>query len=152
MDAELYQQYIALKNVGKKAQAKAVLERFLASFGSGEEKEQWVRAFLESGDFGYRIRHEIYEQLVFPVLLKGYHAKDPWSLLWLAKTDQNLYSARWLHSQVDFKSEYQLLKELYEITPDEMTRNQLLRSNLTWFEYCQHEWPAGILYGMDGAS
>jgi len=146
MDAELYQQYLALKDAGKKEQAKMVLDRFIASFQSAEEKEQWVRAFLESGDFGDRIRHEIYEQLVFPVLLKGYHAKDPWSLLWLAKTNLNLISASWLHSQVDSRSPYELLREAYAIAPDEAIRNELLLADLRGYAYCEHEWPAGILY------
>ena len=153
MNAERYQQYLALKDAGKKEQAKAILDSFLASFESDEEKEQWVRAFLESGDFDHRIRHEIYEQLVFPVLLKGYHANDPWSLLWLAKTQQNLYSAQWLHSQVDSKSPYELLREAYAIAPDEAIRKELLRTDLEGYAYCEHEWPAGILYeGGRGAS
>jgi hypothetical protein len=90
--------------------------------------------------------------VIFPVLLDGYHRRDAWSLLWLARTAQNLYASRSLHALVDFKSEQQLLREAYQIDPNEELRNLLLHTLLKWFAYCQHEWPTGILCGTDGAS
>jgi len=152
MDPRRYQEFKRLQAEGRREDARASLQRFIDSFEPGDNREPWVREFLESGDCGRRIRHELYEQLVFPVLLDGYRRRDPWSILWLARTAQNLYASRSLHALLDFQSEQQLLRQGYEIDPNEDLRQNLLGSLLSWFAYCQHEWPAGILYGVDGAS
>lgn len=152
MRQELYHKFVALNTSGRKEEAKAALQEFLASFQTAEEKRAWVHDFLEHGAYGHRIRHELYEQLVFPVLLDGYNRQEARSLYLLAKTAQNLYAARSLHAQIGRKTEQQLLREVYDLTRDEEVGQNLLRANLRWFDYCQHEWPAGILYGADGAS
>jgi hypothetical protein len=152
MNPEYFHEFRRLQEAGRKQEAKTALDRFLASFEPADDKKQWVHKFLESGSYGHRIRHEIYEHLVFPVLREGYHRREAWSTFWLGKTAQNLYACPALHSQVGFKSEQQLLREAYQIEPNEQIRESLLRSTLNWFGYCQHEWPAGILYGADGAS
>jgi hypothetical protein len=152
MNQEAYQQYVAYKDCGRKAEAKAALGAFLASVEPADDTRGWVEAFLEGGDFGHRIRHEIYERLVFPVLLQGYARGDAWSLRWLAKTANNLYERPALHAQVDFKGERELLAEAYAREPTEEVRRLMLEADLRGFEYCQHEWPAGILYGPNGAT
>ena len=152
MKPELYEQFISLKEMGRRAEAKVVLDEFIASFQSFGEKAVWVRAFLERQEFEDKIRHEIYEQLVFPVLLEGYSRKDVWSVFNLAKTSQNLYAAKSLHAVVEFRSEFQFLIEAYELEPTEQVRKYLLDRQIRGFHYSQHEWPAGILYGSNGAS
>lgn len=152
MDLSLYEQFLKFKERGQREKAREPLLEFITSFQSFEEKKSWVHTFLEAEEFGHTIRHEIYQHLVFPVLLDGYTKKDAWATLWLAKTAQNLYANKLLHSQVGYKSEFQLLKEAYSLEPSEPVRNYLLEAELQWFRHCQHEWPAGILYGMDGAT
>jgi len=152
MKPELYEQFISLKETGRRAEAKVVLDEFIASFQSLGEKAVWVRAFLERQEFEDKIRHEIYEELVFPVLLEGYSRKDAWSVCNLAKTSQNLYAAKSLHAAVEFRSEFQFLAEAYELEPTEQIRKYLLDRQIRGFHYSQHEWPAGILYGSNGAS
>ena len=152
MNAELYQKFITLKETGKKSEAKAVLAEFIASFKTEEQKRKWTWEFLECGEYGHKIRHEIYAELIFPVLLEGYRRNDAHSLHWLAKTAQNLYANSALRSQVDNKGEYQFLQEAHKLAPSEENRNALLRWHLKWFGYCEHEYPAGILYGIDGAT
>ncbi len=151
MDIRSYHQYLKLMCAGRKADAKATLGKFLDSFETAEEVSAWVAAFLKGGGFGFHIRHEIYERLVFPVLLEGYARKDAEATLWLAKTVSNLYRCPALHAQVGFKGEFQFLDEAYALKPRDAIRLRLLECNLKWFDYCQHEWPAGILYGIDGA-
>lgn len=152
MNQALYDQYLRLKEAGRKKEAKASLDRFIASFRPTEAKKPWVQEFLKGGGHGHRVRHEIYEHLVFPVLLEGYKQQDAWSTFWLAKTAQNLYTFPPLHSRINFKTEWQLLREAWEIGPSEEIKESLLRAALARFDYDQHEWPAGILYGSDGAS
>src|SRR5262249_9460212 len=100
----------------------------------------------------HRIRHELYEHILFPVLLAGYQRRDPWALRYLARTAQNLYHAKSLWAQVGV-GEFELLKELLRLCPDdEQARTDVLAAQLRWFSHCTHEWPAGILHGMNGAS
>jgi hypothetical protein len=152
MDPALYEQFTKLKKSGLKQEATAVLEAFIASFRTMDEKRQWVPGFLEQGDYGLRIRHELYEAVVFPVLLEGYVRRDVWSLCWLAKTIQNVYADRGLFAQIDYKGEWGLLREAYDLSPTEEIKQSLLSTMLNWFGYSQHEWPSGILFGADGAS
>lgn len=151
METEYFAEYRRLKEAGRKAEATAALHRFLASFGPDDDRALWVREYLEAGDYGHRIRHEIYQTLVFPVLLEGYRRGDAWSAYWLGRTAQNLYTAPALHAQVSDKAEQQLFAEAYDREPREEVRQSLLASLIEWFAYCQHEWPMGILYGIDGA-
>lgn len=154
MDLQLYQQFVTLKAQRKKSEAKDALTDFIASFQSFEEKQQWVHAFLESQPLAqaHKIRHELYEQLVFPVLREGYERKEAWAIRWLAKTVQNLYAVPALHAIIGRKSELQLLKEAYALEPLAEIRGDLLQVELRWFAYCQHEWPLGILYGTNQAT
>ena len=152
MDEVAYRQYVTYKNAGMKAQANTALEVFLASVKPADDTQAWTKAFLEGGDFGHRIQHEIYECLVFPVLWQGYEDNDAWSLLWLAKTVNNLYRSPSLHALIGYKGERELLTEAYMLQASNEVRLLLLNADLHWFAYCQHEWPAGILYGRDGAS
>lgn len=146
MKPELYERFLMLRNSGRKPQAKVALDEFINSFENFEEKAVWVREFLDTEEFGHKVRHEIYEHLVFPVLLAGYEQKEAWSLLNLAKTSKNLYASKSLHAAVDFKSEFQFLTEAYEIEPTEELRKQLLGQHIRGFSFSQHEWPIGIIF------
>ena len=138
---------------GKRTEAAAALKPFIESFSSLEEKTTWSKWYLENEALGHKIRHEIYEHVVFPVLLDGYRRSDPWSLLWLARTIQNLYQSKQLWEKIEMKTDYALLKELLVLSPqNEQVESELLSKQLEWFRYSAHEWPAGILYGQDGAT
>jgi hypothetical protein len=152
MNLELYEQFVALKDAGRRAEAKPFLDLFIASFETEDEIREWVFAFLREGSYGHKIRHEIYENLVYPVLLKGYLERDATSIEWLARTVSNLYELRSPHPLLHHKSEIALWKEAYELQPSRQVQEQLLASELWRFDYAQHEWPAGILCGMNGAS
>ena len=146
MDTALYQKFAILKETGRKREAKAALTEFLASFETEEQKQEWAWEFLECGDYGHKIRHEIYAVLIFPVLLEGYRRRDARSLYYLAKTAQNLYANPKLRSQLDDKGKYELLHEAYSLAPSGEIRKLLLCWYMNWFGYCGHEYPAGILY------
>lgn len=146
MKIELFESYLKLIASGQKASAKIYVDDFISSFESNEERSAWSKGYLESGRYGHKIRHEIYEHLIFPVLLEGYTKSDPWSLKWLGKTAQNLYSAKMLWEKIGCKHERDLLKEAYEIDPkDEKTGDFLLESTMNGLRYAFHEWPSGIL-------
>jgi hypothetical protein len=71
MELEHYKQCLHCKTLGFRSQARQHLQQFIASF---TEKELWTHEFLENQqcEYEYGIRYELYEQVVFPVLLSGY--------------------------------------------------------------------------------
>lgn len=169
MNFELYQRFLSAKNRGLKSEAREAISQFIASFSSFDEKRAWTKQFLESEIFGHKIRHELYEQIVFPVLLDGYRKRDTWSILWLARTSQNFYASEKLFAALNFKTALALLQEAHEIAVNspqltapeatsfqaqalevaEAARQELLDAQIRWFDYSQHEWPEGILWGKD---
>ena len=152
MKLELYEAYLAHRNAGRKRHANESIRDFVASCSDLSDREAWVRRFLEKGDYEHRIRHEVYAGLIFPVLAEGYARKEFWSVYWLGRTAQNLYAAPSLHAQVEYKVERHFFREAYALNPTDEVRRCLLSAYVSEFQYCQHEWPAGILCGMDGAS
>jgi hypothetical protein len=153
MNSALYEGYLARLAEGRRKDAGLMLDAFLRSFNSSEEREQWTRTFLKTHTYGARVRHEIYAELIFPVLLAGSKRNDAWSLYWLAGTCQNLYTARGLYEQIKFKDKTGLLKDAYAIDHNSSeVCEALLKGLLDYFCYASHEWPAGILWGNDGAT
>ncbi|MBN3892325.1 MAG: hypothetical protein HWQ43_25330 [Nostoc sp. JL31] len=156
MELEYYKQYLHCKTLGFRSQARQHLQQFITSFASFTEKELWTHEFLENQqcEYEYGIRYELYEQVVFPVLLSGYQKRDPWSVLWLARTAQNFYKVKHLHKQINFKTDYGLLKECYLLAPNNNeVQKGLLSVQIRWLQYCIHEYPTGILYGsVNGAT
>ncbi len=52
MNCEQYQQYLTFKEAGRRIEAKAALDKFIAAFAAMNEKQQWVKGFLVSGHYG----------------------------------------------------------------------------------------------------
>ncbi|GGC65172.1 hypothetical protein [Undibacterium terreum] len=153
MDTSSYSQFLQAKETGRKAEATSALNVFISSFSSLQEREEWARDYLENEYSGHKVRHEIYQEIIFPVLVEGYRNSNAWCIKWLARTMQNLYQSKMLWEQVDGKTELQLLELLYSLCPEsDETRMDLLQRKINWFRFSEHEWPAGILYGMHGAS
>lgn len=147
MKPQLYQEFLSKKHLNKE-RAKTALSEFIASFADQQEKAEWARWFLEKEDFG----HEIYREIIFPFLVGGYKNGDAWAILHLARTINNLASENDLHSQINFASSTELLKQSYALAPNEEVRDEILRSDLQFYAYSAHEWPVGILWGHNGAT
>ncbi|MBQ4837100.1 hypothetical protein [Pseudoalteromonas luteoviolacea] len=91
--------------------------------------------------------------LVYPTLKRGFEVGDYDSTLWLGKLIQNIYQTKGLFEELGSLVEMDFYKRCHEIDPENNQGNGLLLGSLlNWFSYCEHEWPAGILYGNDGAS
>jgi hypothetical protein len=145
MQTVLYDEFIQAKERGVRSLAASKLRQFIDSFVSESERELWVRQFLESGKYGHKIHHVLYEEVIFPVLLRGYKAQDPWSLYYLAGTSQNHCRAAELNKQVDWHSARSLLELCFERQPDYRdVRNELLRSVTGRLNFYIHEWPSGL--------
>jgi hypothetical protein len=144
----LYAQFLREENAGLKHAAKATLRTFLDTFVTDEDRRIWTQAHLPDLPLNRhgRIRHEIYEEVIFPVLATGHEAGDPLSTCWLAKTFQNLCTADHLYARIDYMPQDQMLKAAYARAPDNRhVREALLESLLADFAFLDHEWPTGIL-------
>ncbi len=145
MNISLYQEFKAAANLHKRDEAAEKVHQFIASSEGDEETTLWVRQFLESGDYGHKIRHELYRDLVFPVLLRGYSKRDPWSLYYLAQTVQNIYSDKKLHEFIEWHTEFSLLKLCYGVdTCFRDVRERLLATLVKRLGFYIHEWPSGL--------
>ncbi len=151
MKPHFYLEFLNNKHLNKD-RARIALSAFIASFETEQEKAQWTREFLENEDRGHKIRHELYHEIIFPVLARGYETSDAWATLQLARTMANLADDSDLHFQVNFANPMELLKESYETEPVESLRAEILQAELRFFSYSAHEWPSGILWGNDGAT
>jgi len=153
MEPRHYEAYKTQLALGQRSAASAALVQFIASFATFDSKSAWVRWYLANERWEHRIRHEIYEQLIFPVLLAGYRQGDLWCLRWLIRTVSNIYTGTQLWEQIERKTELTLREELVARAPeDARARRELVDCLVAMFHHNAHEWPRGILYGMDGAS
>ena len=153
MNLITYAEFVKADRSGRKTAAASAIQAFIGSFESIDEKRAWVVEFLKTFSPGEKIRHELYAEVVFPVLIQSYRNSEAWGIEWLAATIQNLYRARNLWAQIDFITEHGLLRQWRALAPESVSaRNALLEKMIEGFEYSEHEWPAGILYGMNGAN
>ena len=146
MNTSLYTEFRNCADRGDRERAARLVRQFIDSFENETERRTWVREFLENGDYGHKIRHELYRDLIFPELCQGYRTNDPWSLYFLAHTVQNVYKVRELHERLDWKSDYTLLESCYRVAPDfRDVRAQLLDRVSRGLHFAIHEWPTGLL-------
>ena len=147
MDVTLYKAYLQAKEDGLKKLASEHIRAFIDSFSNESERNLWCRSFLDQGEYGHKIRHELYREIIFPVLLEGFKTDDAWSFFYLGKTAQNLYTDKRLHEQVDQLSDFEFYKRCYEIAPWLFDVREML-ADTVWRGICfgVHEWPSGLCY------
>lgn len=152
MNMELYYRYERLADAGRRQESGKVLSAFIASLASDDERRSFSRTFLQQQFDRDQIRHELYEEVIFPVLLEGFRQRDAWALLWLAKTRINLLRATRLWDQIDRTAPADLLRQAYAARPeDEAIREELLAFLMEGFHTCLHEWPSAILTAQGAA-
>jgi len=155
MNIEHYQEFKECEKKGLKKQASKSIRAFISSFENEREIEDWVWEYLPKLDTNRhsRIRHEIFYELVYPILKRGYEHNDFSSTLWLGKLAQNIYQARQIHEELDWVTDFSLYNKSHKLDPNnDEARLLLLKSIVDWLEYSEHEWPSGILYGNEGAT
>lgn len=155
MNSEHYQNFLRFQSLGQKNKATKSLRDFISSFESIEEIDNWVWANLAdlSSNSNARVRHEIFHELIYPVLKSGYNKGDFTSTLWLAKLIQNVYQMAKIHEELVGVSEMELLRKCHTLEPENNeVRLLLLECIVKVLQYSEHEWPRGILYSHDGAT
>ncbi len=65
----------------------------------------------------------------------------------------DIYQTKKIHEELGWVTEINLFNKCYELDPGiNEARFLLLKCTVSWLEYSEHEWPSGILYGIDGAT
>jgi hypothetical protein len=124
----------------------------------GSEWFPWARSLAEAVvDKGesLTIRVPLFEQAIFPALLTGYRAGLPGCARWLAGLFDLLSRSRNCLEKLPEaeRSEVGLLRAALRHDPtDQRSRRRLLEKLATRLRYSVPELPAGVLYGIDGAS
>jgi hypothetical protein len=116
-------------------------------------REHARRVVDEGADFV--IRMPLFERAVFPALLAGHRAGLPGCARWLADLAQHLYRSPASRAQLpeDEQTELGLLRAaVRQDASDHVSRRRLVAVLAERLRYSLHELPAGVLYGMDGAT
>jgi len=147
MDISLFKDFRAELALGRRREAAVSLGAFIRSLDTLAKKRQFTEWLLAQRD-GRRMaqRHELWTDVVLPVLLDGYAKGDACSTYWLAMINGN----PWLTGG---KTALDLLKQcLSSHWEPARVRQSLLAELLRGFEYAVHEWPSGILVSANGAT
>jgi len=149
MNLDHYDAFKKAAKLGLRTEAARNVRLFIESFVDDSERSAWTHAFLESGDYGHKVRHELFRDLLFPVLIEGYHARDSWSLYYLAKCIQNLVSEHTLWEKLEYITSYSLLKLCFETDPQfKDVQKVLLDETCRGLGFAIHEWPSGLCWDV----
>ena len=141
--------------MGSRKKASVAIKMFIDSFHDRNQIEEWVWEYLSDYDTERRlhIRHEIFSELVYPVLKYGFDNNNFKCTYWLYMLIHNLYKNRTLHELSGYLTETQVLEKCYRLnSTDNHIRSLLLKSLVGFLEYSIHEWPFGIIFGNNGAT
>ena len=155
MKIEYFNEYLKYEQSGIKAKAKEFLNKFILSFENYTEKESWTMEFLPrlKQNSNGRIRNELFEEIIFPVLLNGYNNKNLASMVWLVKLNQNYYQNNKIWQKINYKTDLEIVKECYSIDPNNTeVIDEYLEIIIRGIDFAIHEMPFGILYGNNFAT
>jgi hypothetical protein len=157
---QLWEAYEWAESHAPRAEKLLALEAFLdvLTVSPTDAWFPWARSIAEQVvDHGLQlvIRHPLFERAVFPALLAGYQARLPGSARWLAGLSEHLARSPACRAQVHpgETTELGLLLAAIRHDPeDRPSRLRAIEAIADRLRYSLHEIPAGVLYGIDGAS
>jgi hypothetical protein len=157
---KLWEAYESAEGRAPRAEKLRALESFLDVLVTSPPVEwyPWARSIAEQVvDHGVNlvIRRPLFERAVFPALLEAYQARLPGSARWLAGLSQQLLGCPACREKLrpDEATELGLLLAAVRHDPrDRSSRGRLIEKMADRLRFSLHEVPAGVLYGMDGAS
>lgn len=144
---ELFERFLRFDKLSIRKEAKESALDLVASVCGSNAEETWTQDNLHRLPLkgAGRIRHEIFEFIVFPSLKAGMERGEPEASYLLGKHVQNLYSDDALHKAVGYRSETQLFQEAYDANPNSpQYRNAYRGSVLDNLYFAFHEWPSGL--------
>jgi hypothetical protein len=157
---ELWEAYEAVESRGHRADKMRALRVFLDSLESSATAAwfPWARSVAEQvvdqrRDFV--IRQPLFDRAIFPALLAGYQNQLPGSARWLAGLANHWLRNPQFSQQLataDATEAGMLQAAIRHDPADRRSRLKLIDVIAGWMHYSLHELPAGVLYGIDGAT
>ena len=146
-----YAEFLQLTTRGLRDQANEKVQEVIRQYEDRPDPRFAYRLIEDRK--GGRVNYSLYARIVFPVLHEGYRNDDVNAMTAMVKTVQNIYQDKAIHEELKWITDAQLLRRILSHDPrNEWAREEYMRSQLHWLDYCIHEWPSGILYGQDGAN
>lgn len=145
---DMLQKFLCYNALGLRQEAKRAVSALVNSFPNLESKKVWTLDNLDRIPKNYEscIRHEIYENIIFPVLKDGFERGDPKASYLLGEYSQNLYKNRSLFEQMDERTEIDFFRIAFISEPKSVQyQRAYLGSLVSNLRYIFHEWPSGIL-------
>lgn len=145
---QLLEQFLHFDALGLKREARQAVLAIVDAVSSLDAKKTWVQNHLDRLPLNRasRIRHEIFEHIVFPVLKAGFDRSDPEACYLLGKYSHNLYSSRVLFEQLGGRFATDFFRTAYQHDSDSVRyRRAYLSSLIAELRFVFHEWPTGIL-------
>lgn len=144
-----YYEFLELKQLGFQVKARALADELVIKYN---EKPDYSFILKICEMCHHKIDHIIWKKIILPELERRIEY-DPLAIKAMILTIQNLYSSKPDHERLDYITEERLTIKLIKINPnDEWAINRRITQLRRWLSYTIHEWPSGVLYGMDGAS
>jgi hypothetical protein len=155
MNIDYFNEYLDSEAKGLKTKAKECVNKFIRSFENYSEKESWTMEYLSTLEMNRngRVRNELFEEIIFPVLLDGYNRKNVFLMVWLAKLNQNYHQNHRIWEKMDYRTEVEIVMECYDLEPDNnAVTDLLLELMVNELDFNMHEWPPYILFGNSAAT
>jgi hypothetical protein len=157
---KLWQTYQAAESRAPRAEKLRALEQFLDALVTSPPTEwfPWARSIAEQVvDHGvdFVIRRPLFVRAVFPALFAAYQAYLPGGARWLAGLADHLLHNPQCREQLppEEATELGLLWAAIRHDPADLrSRLRVIDKVAYRLRYSIHEVPAGVLYGIDGAS
>jgi len=156
----LWDEYLAQEREHVRSTYLATLDRVIVAFSQLPEsdRESWAKDIArqvidEKAEIP--VRMPLFRQVVFPVLITGLTKNQPGCARWLAGFEMHLLhvSERQNYLPDNVATSVFLLRKALEVDADDSrARRGLISRIASHLEYSLHELPAGVLYGMNGAS
>jgi hypothetical protein len=145
---DLLEQYLRFDALGLKLKTTQAVLSLVDAVSCMEAKVSWTRDNLDRLPLNRqgRIRHEIFENIIFPGLLDGFKNGDSEASYLLGSYAQNLYANPSIFEQVSERSALDFFRIAFQYdTSSARYQHAYLSSIIKDLEYVFHEWPAGIL-------
>jgi hypothetical protein len=155
-----WDEYLAAESGGAREEKLLALDQFIEELLQLPE-EAWKRwALALSADIvdhnqSVPVRGALFERVLFPALADGMDARSPGCARWLAGFPQHLYHCAACRARLgtEGSSTWALLHAAVAQDPDDQgARRRLIKLTANHLDYTLHELPAGVLYGVDGAT
>lgn len=151
--------YLAAEAAGTRPAALLALNRFIGLL-LARPTDEWRRwathlaATVADGGAGTPVRFPLFGRVLLPALAEGVRRGEPGCASWLAHFEQMLAVVGVAADlPPHLRSAVGLLNEALRVDPGDLpARRRLVARLADHLAYTLHELPAGVLFGMDGAT